>query len=107
MKHKLKFFLYLTFICSMLINTNVYANEKKYLACGIPVGIYLETDGVLVVDTAQLKTKDNKTVSPSKNILKSGDYIKKINDIPIANKNTFIHSLQKNKDQDLILTINR
>ena len=107
MKHKLKIFLCLTFVFIMLINSNVYANEKKYLACGIPVGIYLKTDGVLVVGTSEIKTKDNKTMSPSKDILKSGDYIKKINNTTITNKNTLIHSLQKNKNHSLVLTISR
>lgn len=107
MKRKLKIFLCLIFVVIMLTNNYVYANEKKYLACGIPVGIYLKTDGILVVGTSEIKTKDNKTISPSKNILKSGDYIQKVNQTTIKDKNSFIHLLQKNKDKSLNLTICR
>ena len=42
---------------------------------GMPVGIYMETDGVMVLGTQEIKGKDGIGVNPAKHLVKEGDYI--------------------------------
>jgi stage IV sporulation protein B len=119
MKHKLKrilvFLLIFLSIASMPITSGLYTNEQKvqaatdlrYLPCGIPVGIYLKTDGLLVVGTNEIEDYNNQKVCPAKQILQSGDYITKVNQIPINTKEDFIAYLQHNKEKEIILTVRR
>ena len=43
------------------------------------VGIYTECDGVFVIDTCEIETKENTFVNPAKDILQTGDYILEVN----------------------------
>lgn len=57
-------------------NVNVKVIEKMKLApSGEPVGIYVETKGLLVLDTAEIEGEDGMTYAPAGGILQSGDYI--------------------------------
>ena len=47
---------------------------------GMPIGIYLETDGVMVLGTDEVKASDGVMCEPAKHLVKAGDYIKKIDD---------------------------
>ena len=49
------------------------------LVSGSTVGIYMETDGVLVIDTGEILSKNGQMQDPAKNILKPGDYIVALN----------------------------
>ena len=40
---------------------------------GMPVGIYMETDGVMVLGTQEIKGKDGIGVNPAKHLVKEGD----------------------------------
>ena len=88
------------------IDVEVIEN-KKLIVGGIPVGIYVETDGLLVLGTDNIRTYDNNEYNPSKNILKSGDYILEVNGISVSNKQRFIEYIQKMEDEDLNLTVRR
>ena len=53
--------------------------KMKLAPSGEPIGIYVETNGLLVLDTAEIGGKDGLTYAPGENLLKSGDYILKWN----------------------------
>ena len=88
------------------INVEV-VDKKKVIVGGIPVGIYVETDGLLVLGTGNICGRDGVEYSPAKNIIRPGDYIMAINDIKVSNKKKFIEHIQKIKEEDLKLTIRR
>lgn len=79
----------------------------KVYASGEPIGIYIKTRGVLVLGTQQVKSSDNQITSPSKHKLKSGDYILEMNGKEISSKKELQSLLQKNGDQEIVLTILR
>ena len=54
--------------------------------CGVPVGIYLESDGVMVIGTGELTNEKGQVVEPAAGILRSGDYIEAINGQPLETK---------------------
>ena len=60
------------------IKVNV-SEEKDVVAGGIPVGIYIRTNGILVVDIGEIETANKTYISPAKGILMPGDYITAIN----------------------------
>lgn len=88
------------------INVEV-VDKKKVIVGGIPVGIYVETDGLLVLGTGNICGRDGAEYSPAKNIVRPGDYIMAINDIKVSNKKRFIEYIQNIKEDDLKLTLRR
>ena len=81
--------------------------EQELIPMGIPVGIYVETDGILVIGTGEFVGADGVTCSPAAYILKSGDYIRKLNGEAVSDKDTFIDEINRCNGAELILTIER
>ncbi|MCI6859298.1 MAG: PDZ domain-containing protein [Eubacterium sp.] len=83
-------------------------NVKEFVyASGVPIGIYIKTDGILVLGIQKIKAENGRTVSPADCKLKAGDYILKLNKNKITSKKQFIRLLQRNGERDIILTIKR
>lgn len=76
-------------------------------ASGEPVGIYIKTEGVLVLGTQEVKTENNRSCSPAEHKLESGDYILAVNGEAVTSKPQLISYLQKNEDKEVVLTIER
>lgn len=74
---------------------------------GLPIGIYLKTDGVLVIGVGDYVSANGQTVSPAENILKSGDYILAVDGEPVSGKNAFIEIVGKSDGEPMVLTICR
>ena len=74
---------------------------------GNTVGIYMETEGVLIIDTGEITSKDGKTQEPAKNIVKPGDYIVTFNQQKVSNKKELIEDLDLLDGQDVTLEIVR
>lgn len=81
--------------------------EKKVTPIGCPVGIYVQTDGVLVIDTGSFTSENGKKVFPAKNLLLPGDYICKVNQEDIENKEELIKKIEKCNGQSLMLKVRR
>ena len=67
--------------------------EERVIAGGIPVGIYIETEGVLVVDIGEVKNSNGDIFSPSKGYLMKGDYIVAVNDYKIDSKEALVNAV--------------
>ena len=74
---------------------------------GMAIGIYMETDGVLVLSTEKIQGMDGEIYEPAKNLIKSGDYIVGINGKTIVNKKELIQAVGKLKTKEVILTVRR
>lgn len=82
--------------------------EEQYVTpCGIPVGIYVKTRGVLILDTAMIQGTDLQNYEPSKGICQKGDYIIGINGIKIEEKEELIRELAKCTTNEVVLQIVR
>lgn len=71
--------------------TNRAKSEEKVYASGMPIGIYIKTEGILVLGLQQIDGKN----SPASCKIKAGDYILKLNAQNITTKQQFIRLLQK------------
>lgn len=81
--------------------------DKMLIPSGIPIGIYVKTDGVLVVGIGEFEDSEGRKVSPSKYALQKGDYILKAGGEEIENKKQFIRMIEESGGEDMILTIKR
>ncbi len=104
---------------SMVLFSSIYINnEQKELLetnydgteifpCGFSVGIYLETEGVLVVGTDTITGVDGLNYDPVSGIVKEGDYIVALNDINVSAKSQLGFLLNKYGAKPVTLTISR
>ena len=81
--------------------------EQEVYPMGLPVGIYLKTNGVLVVDISSFEDEAGNLVEPAKHVLKQGDYILKVNDVEVKGKKDLIKKIRKSNGEDMILTLYR
>lgn len=88
------------------VSVSVTPRSQVY-AGGSPIGIYLETDGVFVVETGNIRTGDGKECCPAENIVKSGDYIQSVNGEEVTTKEELIACIGKCGGEDLILDVER
>ncbi|MEY8338809.1 SpoIVB peptidase [Lachnospiraceae bacterium 62-35] len=82
-------------------------NERYAIPCGLPVGIYLKSKGVMVIGTGAVTKKGGEAAEPAAGILRSGDYIQAINGQPLPNKEALIAEVNQNQDRDAVLTVRR
>ncbi len=76
-------------------------------AGGSPIGIYLRTDGVLVVGTGVIRAADGSKQCPAENIVKCGDYIKAANGETVSTKEEFVACVGKSGGSDIVLDVER
>lgn len=82
-------------------------DEAYAIPCGTPVGIYVQTEGVMVIDTGMVTDTEGQEVCPALNIVKSGDYITKVNGESVNNKKELIETINEQGEDSLVLTIVR
>ena len=75
--------------------------------CGVPVGIYLESDGVMVIGTGELTNEKGQVVEPAAGILRSGDYIEAINGQPLETKEELAEAVGALEGREAVLTVRR
>ena len=81
--------------------------DKMLIPSGIPIGIYVKTDGVLVVGIGEFESSSGETISPARYVLQKGDYILESNGEPVENKKQFISMVEASEGEDMVLTIRR
>ncbi len=91
-----------------LKTVNVKVVDKMYLApSGEPIGIYVETNGLLVLAATTVEGKDGLVYEPATNIVRSGDYILKINGSPVKTIKEFNAEVQKAEEEKITVRIRR
>lgn len=81
--------------------------ESMVIPGGMPVGIYLETEGVMVLGTEQITGEDGMRYNPAEHIVKPGDYIIGINGQEIRTKSQLIEAVGSLDREEVVLTIKR
>lgn len=74
---------------------------------GMPIGLYMETQGVLIVDTGELTGADGMVVRPAANIAKAGDYILEVNGSPVNKKRDLIEKIEDSNGNPVELLVER
>ncbi len=81
--------------------------DQQLIPVGVPIGIYVKTDGVLVVGTGEFQGSDGVSYSPGKYILKSGDYIRSVNGAPVDEKDEFIRLVEESGGREILMEVER
>ncbi len=82
-------------------------DENYAVPCGIPVGIYLKSNGILVIGTGNLMGIDGIEVEPAYGVLRSGDYIEAINGHPLSRKEDLVQAVNQTGGGRVTLQIRR
>lgn len=82
-------------------------DSQKIYASGMPIGIYVKTDGILVLGTSRVTDETGKECQPAQNLVKSGDYIVSVNGEPVYEKEELMEKINEYGDNREILGIKR
>lgn len=74
---------------------------------GMPIGIYVKTQGVLIIGTGEVETKNNTSVKPAENLVKKGDYIVSINGEKVEEKEELVEKINEFGQQKEVLGVIR
>ena len=81
--------------------------RQRVIPGGIPVGLYLETQGVYVVGTDKIEASDGLFYEPAEQVVYPGDYILAVNGRKITDKEELIACVQANRSDIMILKLRR
>ena len=82
-------------------------SQNTIIPGGMPVGLYMETEGVLVLGTDKVASTDGEEKEPAANIVKSGDYITGVDDREIKNKRELLDCVKDMTGEEVILHLTR
>ncbi len=74
---------------------------------GMQVGIYMQTDGVLVLGTDYIESADGQKYRPAENIVKAGDYILEINGVIVDSKKQLVNQISDLQSKEVLLKLRR
>ena len=83
------------------------AAGETVLLGGMPVGIYMETDGVMVLSTESMKGVDGEEYEPAAGLVQSGDYIMAVNGEAVTGKAELLDAVEHLDSGNVVLTIQR
>lgn len=83
------------------------AETSSVYVSGNTVGIYMETEGVLIIDTGEIISEQGTSMEPAKNIVKPGDYIVAFNEQRITSKKELIEDISLLNGENVTLEVIR
>lgn len=91
-----------------LKDVKVETVEEKWVSvCGMPIGLYMDTQGVLIVDTGEIIGSDGIPCEPAANIAKSGDYILQVDGEAVNSKKDLISRIHDCGGKPVTLLVKR
>ncbi len=81
--------------------------REVVIPCGIPAGIYVETEGILVVGNEEVTKTDGSKVNPTETIIKKGDYITSVNGEEVNRKAELMEVVDACGGEQLVLGVRR
>lgn len=91
-----------------LKNVQVETVEDQWVCVsGTPVGLYMETQGVLIVDTGEITNQSGIALEPAANIVQPGDYILEVNGKTVSRKRELIAEIEDCQGENVELVVNR
>lgn len=82
-------------------------DEQEIYVSGSTIGIYMETEGVLVIDTGEIEDQNGEMKEPAKNLVRQGDYIVSFNGEKISTKRELINDIAGLDGEEVTLEVKR
>ena len=83
------------------------ASEELLIPGGMPVGIYLETEGAMVLGTEKIQGEDGQEYEPAANLVQEGDYIIGLDGEEISNKSELVEAVAALDKEEVVLRVRR
>lgn len=77
-----------TFTKSDMFGDDIY--DRKVIPSGEAMGIYMKTDGVLVVDICSFRNQSGESCCPVENLLQTGDYITSVDGTSVSKRSEIL-----------------
>ncbi len=91
-----------------LKNVDIEVIEDTMLTpVGEPIGIYVKTQGVLVIDTGEFRSVSGEKVSPSMYKLQAGDYLTAMDGVAVTGKKQIKEYVENGQGQDIVFQVTR
>lgn len=81
--------------------------KQEVLAGGSPVGIYMETKGVLVIDSGEITDREGIRRTPAEHIIQPGDYICEIDGKVLTGKKQLMQLVKENQGEPMEMQVIR
>lgn len=81
--------------------------KQEVLVSGSPVGIYMETKGVLVIDSGEITDREGIRRTPAEHIIQSGDNICEIDGKVLTGKRQLMQLVRENQGEPMELQVIR
>lgn len=81
--------------------------KQEVLVSGSRVGIYMETKGVLVIDSGEITDREGIRRTPAEHIIQSGDYICEIDGKVLTGKRQLMQLVRENQGEPMELQVIR
>lgn len=88
------------------VEADLVEAESVYVS-GETVGLYVQSDGILVIGNGNFEGIDNQVHAPAQNVLKSGDYICAVNGTSVEKKENLIDMIAMSEGHQVILSVRR
>lgn len=82
-------------------------DEQEIYVSGSTIGIYMETEGVLVIDIGEIEDQNGEMKEPAKNLVRQGDYIVSFNGEKISTKRELINDIAGLDGEEVTLEVKR
>lgn len=87
--------------------SSAFSGTDTVLAGGMPAGIYMETNGVLVLSTERMKDVDGVRREPAAGLVRAGDYITAVNHTEIDGKEELLDEVKRLDGEAVVLGVRR
>ncbi len=81
--------------------------DEMLIPAGVPIGIYVRTDGILVIAQGEFEGVDHMRKEPARHLLQEGDYILSVNGNEVESKAAFMELVAASGGEEMVLTIRR
>ncbi len=81
--------------------------EEVLIPAGIMIGIYVETEGVLVIDTGEFVDEEGRDCAPAKDVIQAGDYILAVDGVAMERKADFIALVEESQGRTMEVLLRR
>lgn len=88
-------------------NTNTQDKVKLVIPSGEPIGIYVKTEGVMVIGVTEIKNQSGVKESPCQGLFMPGDYIVGVNGEKIKDKNELTSIIEGSHGKALYMDVIR
>ena len=81
--------------------------NTRLIPVGQPIGIYMKTQGVLVIDTGTFEGSQGQEHSPSVYKLQAGDYVMAMDGVAVTGKRQIKEYVENGSGRDIVLQVSR